>query len=115
MGELGWRILPAYRVNPKTGEWKHHTRVSKFPGRQWLGHMRWPAVAAAAPAAEAAMPEVSLERAWAAQLAEGRQILIKGSVGGANPSQPSGGGSALGAFALEDGDRSADLQSRDWS
>jgi selenocysteine lyase/cysteine desulfurase len=32
----GWLFLPFYRHNPKTGEWAHTTRITKFPERKWL-------------------------------------------------------------------------------
>ncbi|RHY14008.1 hypothetical protein DYB25_001414 [Aphanomyces astaci] len=32
----GWKFLPQYRFNHKTGEWKHRTRFTKFPTRKWL-------------------------------------------------------------------------------
>ncbi|OQR94019.1 cysteine desulfurase [Thraustotheca clavata] len=32
----GWKFLPQYRFNHKTGEWKHKTRFTKFPTRKWL-------------------------------------------------------------------------------
>uniref|UniRef100_A0A7S2RBR9 Uncharacterized protein n=1 Tax=Mucochytrium quahogii TaxID=96639 RepID=A0A7S2RBR9_9STRA len=32
----GWRLLPQYRFNTRTGEWKHKTRFTKFPDRLWL-------------------------------------------------------------------------------
>jgi selenocysteine lyase/cysteine desulfurase/tRNA(Ile)-lysidine synthase TilS/MesJ len=33
----GFRFLPSYRYNHKTGEWAHSTRLTKFPERKWLG------------------------------------------------------------------------------
>ncbi|KAJ0410259.1 hypothetical protein P43SY_002591 [Pythium insidiosum] len=32
----GWKFLPQYRFNHKSGAWKHHTRFTKFPNRRWL-------------------------------------------------------------------------------
>lgn len=32
----GWKLLPQYRFNHKTGVWKHHTHFTKFPNRRWL-------------------------------------------------------------------------------
>ncbi|KDO22160.1 hypothetical protein SPRG_12658 [Saprolegnia parasitica CBS 223.65] len=32
----GWKFLPQYKFNHKTGEWKHKTRFTKFPNRKWL-------------------------------------------------------------------------------
>ncbi|DBA00886.1 TPA: LOW QUALITY PROTEIN: hypothetical protein N0F65_008529 [Lagenidium giganteum] len=34
----GWKFLPYYRFNHKTGGWKHHTRFTRFPNRKWLSH-----------------------------------------------------------------------------
>lgn len=34
-----WRLLPLYRCNPKTGEWKHWRRIRSFPERRWLAHV----------------------------------------------------------------------------
>jgi selenocysteine lyase/cysteine desulfurase len=34
----GWCFLPQYKYNPKTGEWAHVTRMTKFPERIWLSH-----------------------------------------------------------------------------
>lgn len=36
VAEHGWRALPLYRFNHKTGEWSHRKRFTKFPGRLWL-------------------------------------------------------------------------------
>ena len=36
--EDGWRLLPVYRFNNETGEWRHHTN-SVFRDRKWLGHV----------------------------------------------------------------------------
>ncbi|GBG25428.1 Cytoplasmic tRNA 2-thiolation protein 1 [Hondaea fermentalgiana] len=37
VAQLGWKLLPQYRFNTRTGEWKHKSRFTKFPGRLWLG------------------------------------------------------------------------------
>ena len=37
-----WRLLPMYRVDAKTGEWRHATRARSFPERRWLAHMKFP-------------------------------------------------------------------------
>jgi len=34
----GWKLLPVYRFNNETGEWRHHTN-SVFKDRRWLGHV----------------------------------------------------------------------------
>lgn len=39
VAEEGWRVLPQYKFNYKTGEWKHRSRFTKFPERKWLGHL----------------------------------------------------------------------------
>lgn len=38
VAEMGWRALPMYRSEPKTGEWRHKARFSKPLGdaRRWL-------------------------------------------------------------------------------
>jgi len=33
-----WKLLPVYRFNNETGEWRHHTN-SVFKDRRWLGHV----------------------------------------------------------------------------
>ena len=58
----GWRLLPYYLYDHKSGQWQHRSRLNKFPSRRWLSHMRAPtsdggasvAVAVAATAAAAA-------------------------------------------------------------
>jgi len=37
IAQFGWRLLPLYKFNCRTGEWKHKTRFTKFPHRLWLG------------------------------------------------------------------------------
>ncbi|RLN93738.1 hypothetical protein BBJ28_00014091 [Nothophytophthora sp. Chile5] len=34
----GWRFLPQYKFNHKSGVWKHASRFTKFPDRKWLSH-----------------------------------------------------------------------------
>ena len=34
----GWKFLPQYKHNPKTGEFAHMTRMTKFPERKWLSN-----------------------------------------------------------------------------
>jgi len=36
VADHGWKFLPLYKYNPKTGEWAHLTRMTKFPDRKWL-------------------------------------------------------------------------------
>ncbi|CAB1100192.1 unnamed protein product [Ectocarpus sp. CCAP 1310/34] len=38
VADHGASFLPYYRVNYKTGEWKHKTRFTRFPERRWLGN-----------------------------------------------------------------------------
>ena len=38
----GWRLLPVYRMDAKTGEWRHVLRARSFPERQWLAKMQFP-------------------------------------------------------------------------
>lgn len=39
VARAGWRLLPLYRFNHKTGEWQHRSRIRAFPGRQWLSDL----------------------------------------------------------------------------
>lgn len=34
----GWKFLPFYKYNYKTGEWAHLSRLTKFPERKWLSN-----------------------------------------------------------------------------
>lgn len=34
----GWKFLPQYKFNHKSGAWKHTTRFTKFPNRKWLSN-----------------------------------------------------------------------------
>jgi hypothetical protein len=36
----GWRLLTLYRLDVKTGEWRHKSRLRSFPERKWLAHMK---------------------------------------------------------------------------
>lgn len=38
VAEEGWKFLPQYKFNHKSGAWKHTTRFTKFPNRKWLSH-----------------------------------------------------------------------------
>ena len=40
VAEHGWCFLPVYKYNPKTGEWAHLTRMTKFPERLWLSNFK---------------------------------------------------------------------------
>jgi len=41
VADHGWRLLPHYRLDPKTGDWRHKSRARSFPTRQWLSHNPW--------------------------------------------------------------------------
>jgi hypothetical protein len=34
-----------YRFNARSGEWKHASRLTRFPERRWLASLKWPQVA----------------------------------------------------------------------
>lgn len=34
----GWKLLPQYRLNNETGEWKHHSNL-EYKERKWLGNV----------------------------------------------------------------------------
>ena len=36
VAEHGYKFLPYYRFNAKTGEWRHHSHFGRAPGRRWL-------------------------------------------------------------------------------
>jgi len=38
VAQHGFRFLPAYRYNHRTGEWAHTSRLTRFPERRWLSH-----------------------------------------------------------------------------
>jgi selenocysteine lyase/cysteine desulfurase len=38
VADHGYKYLPQYRFNHKTGEWRHHTRFTRFPNRRWLSN-----------------------------------------------------------------------------
>jgi hypothetical protein len=38
--ERGWRLLPQYRFNNETGEWKHFDNL-EYKERKWLGHISY--------------------------------------------------------------------------
>ena len=42
VADHAWRLLPMYRVDAKTGEWRHVSRARSFPERRWLAHMKFP-------------------------------------------------------------------------
>ena len=38
IAQNGYKFLNFYRYNPKTGEWAHNSRITKFPGRKWISN-----------------------------------------------------------------------------
>lgn len=38
VADEGWKFLPQYKFNHKSGAWTHTTRFTKFPNRKWLSH-----------------------------------------------------------------------------
>ncbi|GAB9473956.1 tRNA 2-thiocytidine biosynthesis protein ttca [Globisporangium polare] len=38
VADEGWKFLPQYKFNHKSGAWKHSSRFTKFPNRKWLSH-----------------------------------------------------------------------------
>ena len=40
VADHGWRLLTLYRLDAKTGEWRHTSRARSFPERKWLAHAR---------------------------------------------------------------------------
>ena len=42
VADHAWRLLPMYRMDAKTGEWRHVSRARSFPERRWLAHMKFP-------------------------------------------------------------------------
>jgi hypothetical protein len=70
----GWRLLPEYSFNYKTGEWRHHSRLRSFPERKWLATFDPTATIADLPNPEATGGDV-----WRRQLEEGRARLAEGS------------------------------------
>jgi tRNA(Ile)-lysidine synthase TilS/MesJ len=121
----GWRLLPLYRFNPRSGEWKHASRLTRFPERKWLATLRWPAEDADAAAdvdaksadadadADAddvdadgaraargaslrtAAAEAALDAAWASHLASAGAVFAAGSAEGA---LLAGGGALADAY-----------------
>ena len=79
----GWRLLTLYRLDAKTGEWRHTSRARSFPERKWLAHMRaWGEPPASGDAFEKASRkpldaarEAAREATLKTQLAEGLALL----------------------------------------
>lgn len=42
VAEKGWLLLPEYKFSLRTGEWRHESRLTRFPERQWLSNMSFP-------------------------------------------------------------------------
>ena len=49
VADHGWRLLPLYRLDAKTGEWRHKARARSFPERKWLAHMCFPVAGSGGP------------------------------------------------------------------
>ena len=86
VADHGWRLLTLYRLDAKTGEWRHKSRARSFPERKWLAHMRaWDDAANDDAATDAssrlsrepldATREAAREARLKTQLAEGLAIL----------------------------------------
>ena len=89
----GWRLLTLYRLDAKTGEWRHTSRARSFPERKWLAHMRaWGEPPASGDAFEKASREpldaareAAREATLKTQLAEGLALLERcGQTAGAD-------------------------------
>ena len=71
--EEGWKLLPQYRFNNETGEWRHRTN-SVFRDRRWLGHVSFTSgqmTFTSNPLSQGGQPEASAEEC----LAVARDIL----------------------------------------
>ena len=71
----GWRLLPVYRMDAKTGEWRHVTRARSFPERKWLAHMKFPTVDDIAEEEAEVPSEEEIAVALSEQLRVGLRIL----------------------------------------
>ena len=61
--EEGWKLLPQYRFNNETGEWRHRTN-SVFRDRRWLGHVSFTSgkmTFTSNPLSQVGQPEASAE------------------------------------------------------
>ena len=73
----GWKLLPVYRFNNETGEWRHHTN-SVFRDRRWLGHVTFSSGKmsfSVNPLSEVGQPAASLQQC----LAVARDTLAQSS------------------------------------
>lgn len=72
VADMGWRALPLYRSEPRTGEWRHRTRFSKPFGdsRRWLSKFD-----ASRPADSAFPPTGPGDPDFGFLLGEGERIL----------------------------------------
>ena len=78
----GWRLLTLYRLDAKTGEWRHTSRARSFPERKWLAHTRaWGEPPASGDGSNGsrkpldAAREAAREATLKTQLAEGLALL----------------------------------------
>lgn len=105
----GWRALPQYRFDTRTGECKHASRARSFPERRWLAHMDWERGAGSGEAGGSeytAVPHVrgdgKIAARMAAQLAAGEEWLAALAPGGGEWS-----GDAAGLNASLEGEAEA--------
>jgi selenocysteine lyase/cysteine desulfurase/tRNA(Ile)-lysidine synthase TilS/MesJ len=79
VADHGWRLLPAYRMDPASGEWKHKSRATRNPERKWLA--KADTVACAVP--DAAHVDLHQLRAdWAACLSDSARVFEDAAPGG---------------------------------
>ena len=83
----GWRLLTLYRLDTKTGEWRHKSRARSFPERKWLAHLNFPTTqgpvhnhgdedcADPARIQPVRLSEAELEKAFVEQLAAGIELM----------------------------------------
>ncbi|TDH72116.1 hypothetical protein CCR75_003669 [Bremia lactucae] len=69
----GWKFLPQYKFNHKSGAWKHRSRFTKFPDRKWLSHFAT-ALEDKTRSLELADDEESLSAHRMANLADARRL-----------------------------------------
>ena len=89
VADHGHMFVPSYRYNPKTGEWAHTTRLTKFPERKWLSNFKLTQGAySAAPGdddlkeghATLSCAEEALTQSWSVDSEEELYELINASV-----------------------------------
>lgn len=86
IASCGWKLMPYYQYNHKSGEWKHKSRIRAFPERIWLSWSKWPlmgdkashgdcTVAVESSRRRVAVDEHELEEMWRQQLREATKLL----------------------------------------